>query len=542
MPIDLQNLDGLGETAVQARLLRLTELVDGLGVGSSVKRGFIRDHVLRLHAILGEAYSQRLDIVGRSLNPLIASSGEVDTDIVGLTAATYGLSRQDASFATGTIRIEVSDDQSVIIPSGTVLAATDNRSYRTSQSFIGRTLAAEIQTNTDRQLVRNADGNYEFLIEATATLAGLSGNLVAGTELQLTAINIRSLVRITVATEFTGGRLEETDSQLISRIRGQLPAKTLSTRASIAATLSQVSILPGLLAVSSIGYGDEEMVRSRRRGADGRGVDVYLRTQPLAETTQFLLKAEVTEVRSDGHLVWSVAIGRDVAPGFYRVLSVRAAELGDFTDLVVTRGRDTSPIEGELSPLITDNVDAVFSRYQTATVTGVTASREYIVGNTVNVNVTLSYMPGVQTAQQTVNSRRYRFVGGDTLVRAAIPTYVSVGIDIHAKPSAALPDPQPIKDAVAAMFNESGFAGRLHGSRVASTIHRFLPAGADVGSLSFVLETLLPNGEIKRVRTKDHIDVPNLPNIAVSSRTSIFLCDPAAISIAAYAETLPELI
>lgn len=542
MPIELQNLNGLSETEVQARLLRLTELVDGLGVGSSVRRGFIRDHVLRLHAILGEAYSQRMDIVGRSLNPLIASSGEVDSDIVGMTANTYGLSRQEAVFASGTLRVEVSADQSVIIPSGTVFVTADGRTYATSQAFIGRTLAAEIQTNTDRQLLKNVTGNYEFHVEATSTIAGLTGNLLAGTPLFLSSISISSLVAITVSTDFTGGRLEETDTQLIARVRSQLPAKTLSTRASIAATLSQVSVLPELLAVSSIGYGDAEMVRSRQRGADGRGVDTYIRTQPLPETAQFLLEAEVTDIDERGRAVWSVAIGRDVAPGFYRVLSVRAAELGDFQELAVTRGMDTSPIEGELSPWITDVVDAAFSRYQTATVVGVTPNEGRVVGDKLNVDVTLSYMPGVATAQATVNSRRYRFVGGDTLVRAAIPTYVSVGIDVHAKPSAALPDPQPIKDAVAAMFNEAGFAGRLHGSRVASTIHQFLPAGADVGALSFVLETLLPNGEIKRVRTKDHIDVPSLPNIAVSSRTSIFLCDPASISIAAYAETLPELI
>lgn len=542
MTIDLSNLEGLSESAVSARLLRLTELVDGLGVGASVRRGFIRDFVLRLNAIVGQAYSDRMETVGRSLNPLVASAGPIDSDVLTQVASTYGLSRRTEGFATGQFRIELSRDRSVLIPAGTLFQTVDGRQFVTQQAFAGRALATEIQSATDRQLVLNSNGNYEFLVDATAVLPGIGGNVIAGTEAAFVDTSVLDVVRITTATDFSGGSAIETDEQLLARIRLRLPVNAFSTRLSVAATLAtDITLSTDLIAVSTIGYGDAEMVRSQRRGLDGRGADVYMRTGAMPITQQFNLKARLASVLSSGRLQWSVDIGRDVAPGFYLVVYVHGAAVGEMTNLHITRGLDMSPIGGELTPDVSNSIDAAFSRYQTATVTGESGTGDYEIGDEIDVEVSLSYMPDVATAQQLANSRRHRFLGGDTLVRAAIPSYVSVGIDVHAKDTSRLPAAITVQESVARVFNSAGFAGRLHTSRIASIVHGLLPPNADVASVDVIVETLLPNGTIHRSRTRDHIDTPNIPELAVTARTCVFLCDPAAVTIRPYVETLPDV-
>lgn len=542
MAIELNNLENLSEAQVQARLLEMTELVEGLGVGASVRRGFIRDFVLRLQSIVGQAYSDRIGIVGRSLNPLLPVDGEIDADVLSQTASTYGLTRQTESLATGQIRIEMDRNRSVLVPSGTLLATTDGRRYTTTQTFAARTSATELRDASDRQITINAGGNYEFYIVATAVLPGAAGNINAGDELTFVDTAVPNVIRITAASDFSGGSTTETDQQLIARIRRQLPIKTFSTRLSVAATLTSAPNLSQTLAISTIGYGDMEMVRGRRSGIEGRSADVYMRTLPLPQNDIFPLTATCVAVLPSGRVQWRIDVGRNVAPGAYRVLSARGAAIGDLLNPLVINGMDTTPIEGELSPRLSSPVDAAFSRYQTLLITGETLPYDFEVGDTTTAEVGLSYMPGIAEAQAMANSRRHRFVGGDTLVRAAIPTYLSVGVDVHARRSVSLPDPQVVKTAIASMINNAGFAGRMHTSRIASLVHEFMPSDVDVAAVSVIAETLLPTGQIHRRRTGDHIDVPNMPEIAVSPRTSLFLCDPASVVISAYSETLPTIV
>jgi hypothetical protein len=542
MPVNLENLEDLSEPQVAARLAELTELVEGLGAGASVRRGFIRDFVLRLHAILGQAYSDRLDVVGRSLNPLLPISGEIDADILSQVAATYGVSRTQDAIARGQLRVELNRNRAVLVPGGTLLATVDGKRYATSQTFAARASATEIRDASDRQLSLNADGNYEFYIDVSAVLPGAGGNIVAGEELSFVATSVPNVVRISAAANFSGGLSAETDQQLIARIRRQLPAKTFSTRLSVAATITSQPSLSQTLAVSTIGYGDIEMVRSRRVGMDGRSADVYLRTAEMPLTTILAGVATAVAEVAPGRLRWRVLLDRDTAAGIYRVLGVRGAAIGDLNAVGVSRGFDASPIQNELTPRLSNAIDAAFSRYQTITIVGEAAAGQYAVGDSVDVEVGVVYMPGIVDAQAVASSRKHRFVGGDTLIRAAIPTYLAVGIDVHARRDVSLPDPQVIKAAVAAMINTSGFAGRLQTSRIASIVHEFMPRDVDVASVSVIAETILPTGQIHRSRTSSYIDVPNMPEIAVSPRTAVFFCDPSSVVINAYATTLSTIV
>ena len=126
MSIDLSatDLTALDTTEVQARLLRIENLVDGLGVGVETRRGFIRDFVIRLQSILGQALSDQLEVVGASLNPLaVASDATLDSAVLDATAVYYGLTRYVAATNSGSIGIVISANQTTIIPRGGALGA-----------------------------------------------------------------------------------------------------------------------------------------------------------------------------------------------------------------------------------------------------------------------------------------------------------------------------------------------------------------------------------------------------------------------------------
>lgn len=545
MPLDLSTTDlqRLSPAAVEARLLRMTQLVEGLGVGVEARRGFIHDFVIRLQAILGQAYSDQLDRVGRSLNPtLIGITGQVESTVIDVAANNLGLVRQQAATASGSLRITMSENRTVLIPAGTRFLGSNGVEYVTSQVFVGRSEATEVRSLGDRVISLDADGNYSFTIEAAATTTGFQGQLQLNSTLQPVSIVIANLVSVTAASDFDGGQDAESDAALIDRMRRLLPARTASTRASISAYLSQPQALPQLRAISTLGFGDEELVRAQRAGLGSASMaDVFIRSSLLPSLGRASLTGTVTEVVPGGSATWSIPVGRDIMPGFYRVVDVRNTELTNIQLAEVQRGMDVSALSGEYVPRITEPQDAAFSRFQTAVLIVTSSSTGLTVGQQKTFEVDLQGLPSIAAAQSLLSDRAFRYVGGDTLVRAAVPAFVSVAVQLHVSRGNSLPSPLPIRSAIADYINNAGFAGRLHKSRISSLVHRFLPAGIDVASIEVVLETLKPTGQISRQRVSDHIEVPLDIPAGVSARTCVFFADPANISISAFSEPTPTI-
>ncbi len=138
----------------------------------------------------------------------------------------------------------------------------------------------------------------------------------------------------------------------------------------------------------------------------------------------------------------------------------------------VTRGMDTSPIVGELIPYLSSPVDAAFSRFQTASVRLTSASTGLSGGDTQDVTLTVLAVDNIAKAQSLLAGRAYRFVGGDTLARAAIPIFVAVSIQLHARPgvqlsNAALSVPQsPTTSTPQVCWHVTHLTTRKYRSRV----------------------------------------------------------------------------
>ncbi len=537
--LDLENLNA---DEVEARMLRLESIAEGLNTGIELRTGVVHDFVIRLQSILGQALNDRLDTVGSSLNPLAAPIGApMESDVLDATAAFYGIDRVAATSNLGQITIVVSERRTIIIPNNAAFKASDGRVFRSISSFAARTSEAEVRVASDRLLLARPDGKYEFTISAQSVDAGAGGTLPASSALSPSEFSVPSFDSAFAATAFSGGLSEETDEELTERIRRAIPAKSLSSRASVAAYITEPGAFPDTLAISTIGFGDSEMQRTKRTGLNvsGGAVDTYVRYNALPSTLAASLEAQVVSIPAGGKAVWQVVIGRDVAPGFYRVIGVKDASGESLAISSFERGVDNSPIDGEQVPVIQSATDGAFSRYQTGTLQFESNSTGLSLGDTQNVSLEIEYTPNISAIQSKVGNRDYRFVGGDTLVRAAVPVYVSVMVTVHAKPGITLSNSADVKSAIANYFNTSGFPGTLHTSRVAGLVNGYLPIGADVASVEVVLETIKPDGSIDRRRQTGEIDALNDPANSTTARTCVFYCNPGSIVLSAYQENIP---
>lgn len=533
-PIDIDNLDA---DTVEARLLRVVDTVEGLGTGLDVRNGFIHDYVLRLKTILWQGVSDKMTQVGNSLSPALASSGATfDSAVLDLAAAGYGLSRYIATSADGTIAIRLDSPRVVLIPRGAIFQTADGRRYVTETAFSAQQSAAELRGPSDR-LITRVGNEFEFVIDAVAVQTGAVGRASIGEAVTPSGVAVPGFRSAYIKTAFNNSVDAEDDASLIARLQRQIPTRALSSRASLAAFLTDFSAFPTWRAVSTIGYGDAEMLRGKQAGfCFGGTADSYVRPLDLPNSVTLKKSAIVTQINNEGRAIWQVQIGRNDLPGFYYVAKVAFATGEVLRVEEQQRGFDISEIVGESIPVIMSASDAAFSRFQTMAVTLSSPMNDYEVGDTAELDVTLVGMPDIAEAQTIVSDRAFRFVGGDTVIKAAVPVFVSVGVQIHARPGVLLANADNIRSAVASYFNNAGFAGTLHTSRVATIVHGFLPTGADVASVEAVLETIKPDGTRDRRRVKDEITTPNLPQVSTTARTCVFFCDPANVVVTAYQE------
>ena len=544
MPVNLTSLDALDDASVNTRLERLTSIIEDLSVGVEVRRGVFHDLILRMYAAIGQAYSDATDTVVYSVTPVLSlqNSGAIDSALLTAAADSQGVTRLNGSTAAGTVTIVVSSDRSILVPRGVVFTDDDGRRVVTLQAFAARTSGSVVQSLTDRVLTRRSDGNYEFTVSATAETEGLAGNIPTGTVFTSVSTPIPDYVTSFVATDFSGGSNVETDTQLLARLLQAIPASSLSSRASVASVLGRMATVPELQAVSTIGYGDCELQRGGTAIGRANKADSYLRTSTLPSVVEVPVEATVVELSDGLAATWQFAMSRDDAPGFYRIASISDSLGTVFSEIKTERGFDNSPIQDQLVPDIRDATQAAFSRFSTATVRCISPSAGISLGDTRTLTVRAVVMPYIAEAQAALGSREHRFVGGDHLVRAAIPMFVSVGIQVQQRPGVVLTDPTAIKLAVANEFNFAGFATKVYSSRISTIANNLLPSGAFVSRVDFLTETLLPSGEICRVRGTDNVEVKTDCGLSVSGRTVVFICDPNNVRVTAYEDTVPRAV
>lgn len=536
---DLLNLD---ETRVSQVRDQVLTLMQEAFPDVQFDRGVIRQVLLRLFAsaTVGivdenvEIYRQSTSLSLIEANPELA-----DDELVDLVLANHRITRQSGATAAGTLTILLDRLTPVVIPSGARFEASGT-TFVTESAYAAKTSSANVVLSTDRLLTDLGNGTWAFNISVVAETEGTAGMLRRGTVVTPTG-TIPAFSSAYAESDFAGGVVEETNADLIQRLKDGDSIKALSNRTTDLALVRSQSAFASLLALSEVGYGDPEMQRDQHwifPLSGGGRVDWYVRPQALPQAVTLTKTATLVEITAAGG-IWQFSVGLDDAPGFYvadRVaLPTAAATDEGFEVTEVVRDKDLATYAAGWQPDIETAEEAAFSRYQTAIVrfldTATDTDGLTIYSASQDYSVTLLQMLDIDTLQAFVGDRGTRPPTCDILVKAAIPCFVTASFAVHKRATQDDPDTDAMAQALADFVNAQGFAGRLYASSLAEIAHSFLSGGMALSRIDLRGTLHCPDGSLERLQSLEVLTVPDMPEVFVSGRTVIFILDPLDVSI-----------
>lgn len=544
MSIEVTALTELDTTRVASRRATISALLAEKVPELDLKRGVVHDILVHNQAILSEATAENIDRYNRarSLKDITADPTLADPDIVDGVLSNWGAVRLPGSRSTGTVTIVLSSAQLVTIALGAVFTVGDNQ-YTSNAAYTSR-ISGTVGVN-DRELTPLSDGTYSFTIEVTAVGSGESYRLAKNT-LLTPAILPSYFVKAYATEDFTGGRNEETNAELLERLRLGIAAKTLAGPTNIDALLRQHDSFAGVVSTSLVGMGDPEMLRDRHwiwPTAGGGRIDYYVRTQQRPQRIVLTKTATFVGVNAAGNGIWQIELTRDEAPGFYDVTQILLPRdsnvAGTFTISTDVRDTDLTTLDLDVAtPDIVTAKEAAFSAYQTSVVRfidDVTPTAPLTANqSTASYMVTLRYFPLIADLQLYLGGRDIRPGAADILVKAPVPCFVQLSFTIY-KPAAdntiTAAVLANIRNALAELVNTYGFTGRLAASVIAETVHKYIDNPASLGSIDMFGIIRRPDQTRKAIRSREMLVIPDEPANMVSARTTAFILEPSDVAI-----------
>lgn len=550
MAIKITDLDQLDAATVQERARQLATMLQEKHPTIDVRTGGVRSLVIDPAAEMAVARDTEMSrlIAAGSLKAVSEDPTLAETELVDALMSNYRISRRQGSAARGELTIVVSKLAAVTIPSGNNFSA-NGKTFYVQTAFVARTSATNVLSATDRLLTPVGDGTYSFTVSVVAAEAGSSSMLKKGDAVQ-PLITLSNFVKAYATSDFVDGSDTETNAELVERAQLGMSTKALSGRLPMMALLQEQ--FPLVVDSSIIGNGDVEMVRDKHSiipGSFGGRADWYVRSRQKPQRLGMTKTATLVQKTSDGKGIWQISLGRNEAPGFYDVKTIVAKGatnfVGSYRIVKEVRTIDRSPIYNEHLPDIVSLKEGAFSRYQAAVIQFLdhdTDSSALTVGtSTKEYDITVRVMPDIAEIQSVMSSRKHRNYGGDLLVRAAIPCFVSIGFTLEAKPGEPLPDPYAIKDDIANFINTSGFCGRLPASAISDLVHGHLSGKIMVSAIDMHGQILRPSGTVRDLRSTETLIVPDETDELISARTVVFIVEQEDILISARTVNIPEI-
>lgn len=548
MAISVEDLSALDVTEVQTNMDALQALVQELNPDIDLKRGVLHDLLLYLSAVLATSNQENIDLVRQSssLQAISEDPELADDDVLDRLASNYLITRNEGTEASGSIAIVIDTLVQTVIASGATFTA-GGMTFITERAYVGRTNENQlIDDTTDVLISEIAEDEYRFVIPVVATDVGTVGNLARGT--LLTATNgVPNLVRIYAAIDFTGGTDAETNTELNARLGPGITSKTTTNNAGLDALIK--SEFTATVATSAVGFGDAEQIRyhSVLPVAFGGRTDVYVRTSEGYHSVLLDEKqAELVEKTYDNRGIWQVSIDRDEAPGFFMVDKItQVADAGTFAngytiasdersfDLTENTGDDATA-STTFFPDIEENVEAVYSRYQTAVIQFTdsdTDTSDLEVGDTAEYAVALKAMPNILEIQDLLSDSSVRNLGSDCLVKAPVPVFVTIAISVNVKRNTTEPEEEDIQNAVADSVNSHSFVQTLTAAKISAAVQSILPTTSAVASMSISCSLRKPSGTYVTFAGSTSVSITDDESGMVSAKTCCFITNPADVTV-----------
>ena len=539
MAIEVTDLTTLDPALVASQQLIIAQQLQEANPTLDLKRGVLHDLLAYYSAILATKTQVELQryLSARSLMDILNDPTLADPDQVDAIFSNYRVTRGAGASAVGQLTVILSGPVSVTIGSGAVFTA-NGIMVTANSAFTAKTEASQINSSTDRLLQQLADGTWAFNIDVTATTVGTVGMLKKNT-LAVPTVTPNNYVTSYVASDFSAGVDQESNSAMVARLQQGIAAQAPSNRVNIQAMLRAQAAFARVLTTSIIGYGDPELIRAEHSIFPvkfGGYVDWYIRTQERAVQLTLSKQATLLSRRSsDNAGIWQISIGRNDAPGFYEVRTIAVQTSGNTQGslpiLSDVRGNDFTGL-GFVPDVLTVE-EGAYSRYQTSVIQFADPATDphAAIGATGNYQVTVIYLPLIDQIQDFMSNRDHRSISADLLVKAPIPVFVQLTLTIYKAYTQANPNIANIQTALASTVNNADFTGTLYASQLQDIVYGYLTSGMRTGGIEMLGRLRYPDGTTMYVTGDDVLTVPDVPEKMVTASTCQFFLDPTDVAV-----------
>lgn len=544
MAIELTSLDELDPAIVADVTDKLAQYMQERHPEVDLKRGVFHDLVLYFNAALNAAIQENIDRLRRSasLRSVIAEPTLADEEVVDNLLSNYNTLRDVGSAATGSITAVLSLPELSILPAGGTLTA-GTVTYIIDNAINILPPGAVATQENERVMVEVGDGSYVASFPVRATTTGAAGNISRGTILTNNFV-AGNVTQFYAASDFSGGQNAATNQDYVSKLKTNLAAKTIGGRQSYAATIREQPLFNSVKAVSVVGAADPEQHRDQHTlfpVSGGGKTDVYVQTTPYAVATRQLLDAVFIETGPDGG-VWQLNIDAATAPAFYDVISVTPpTDINNNGYKISMDVRGVDLTAASFQPDIRYVYEGVYSRYQTAVVRFIDNEKP-TTGLTPLVSraqyaVTTRALPLIDSISDFLTGRDVRARGSDILVKAPIPCFTRIALDVLTEANAPLSNEQisAIQAAVSETVAAVGFSGQLNASLIDKTVHTFLSGRQAIGRCDLFGQIRRPDGQLVYLRDTHRLLIPDDPARLVTGNTTVFLTAPEDVTISSVA-------
>jgi hypothetical protein len=365
-----------------------------------------------------------------------------------------------------------------------------------------------------------------WVFPITATTVDTTDTILsAGQSCTLSSVSSSFISKVEIGSTFTGGSIKETTVQLLDRASTNINAKVVTGRDNIRSLLDNNTTVD-VLDAAVFGMGDALMLRDKANPAgisSGGHVDVYVKTSPVPASATVSLAG--TRVGT----TWTIEIPSSTFPGAYGVTNVlyKSSIIDNLTHVL---GYSVSTGD----PFLSSASHARYSRYQDLSITFDTDAVDNTL-TTANFEVTVMFMPSLDTLQDYLNGVNVRSYAFDHVVKGAIPVIVEAHIDIEYAAGITPPEVSDLQQNIADIINlKSVGTSSLDSSEFVYGSKLLFPEGVVKMPINLFARIFMPDGTQKYAFSNNSIEV--LTDVGISPANSAFFCFPSGLAI-----TLTEL-
>ncbi len=517
----------------------------------------VSELVVKLAAsVQNEVYADIDEISAVSSLKKAEETGLDTEDVVDQIISNFNVTRKTGTKSKGKIKVIVTTSRDYILKEGIAFVQPI-----TNLKYLTPTTVTISPTPLDGEIQLSADPlGFSFIVDVEAEDVGEAYQAANRTAFSLENTNILpTFVKAEAFGNFSSAQNLETNRALIDRMRVGLSAKTLTNKIAIQATLADEFNTFRDAAV--IGVGSPLCTRASHNifGLALPGyADVYVRatggleTQTTNKIPQNITVTVVATATDRDNLLSTSAIGDVVsvtADGKHYVLVSKTAKDGFWQEIdqlpaVATTKKivlsdelhgfyevefvEQNSVEVEVQNTfysyelpahgrndITESKEARFSKYQTAVlfVTSSDSTNEFVVG--------CSVQPNIAAMQDLFITGDKNILCADYLVKAAIPCFVAVKINIASTTFSETLDVFAVRSEILSYVNSLPFGADLAVSKIIDICHNYDIARVDL-PVTITGRILTPSGTTINLSDNDILQIKDNFALGVSKENTSF--------------------